>query len=63
MRIFEEREPNRSKEYMATLRKIMELQTRRDQILKVLGPVEKVLNAKKYDYFNWLYENDRQNLS
>lgn len=60
MRIFEEREPNRSREFLKTEKRIMELQSKRDQLLQLLEPLKKLVELKKQNYFDWLYENDRQ---
>jgi hypothetical protein len=59
MRILREREPNRLAEHAALTERLTVLQKKRDSLNSNLRSLETFVNAKKREYFNWLWENDR----
>jgi hypothetical protein len=59
MRILQEREPNRLAEHAELTQRLTVLQKKRDSLNSNLRSLEAFVNSKKREYFDWLYENDR----
>ncbi len=59
MRILNEREPERFAKQQNLISKSVQLKQKRDSLNERLSHLNKFVNLKKKEYFNWLYENDR----
>jgi hypothetical protein len=59
MRILNEREPERFAMQQNLISKSVKLKQKRDSLNEKLSHLNKFVNLKKKEYFNWLYENDR----
>lgn len=59
VRILNEREPERFAKQQDLISKSVKLKQKRDSLNEKLSHLNKFVNLKKKEYFNWLYENDR----
>jgi hypothetical protein len=59
LRILSEREPNRLRNHATLTKRQDELSSKRDLLQGKLSTLQVFINSKKQDYFDWLFENDR----
>ncbi|CAN2189390.1 Zinc finger, SWIM-type [Candidatus Nanopelagicaceae bacterium] len=59
LRILERQSPERLSELRTLNDSMVSLQLKREALNKKLNALQSFVNSKKKEYFNWLYENDR----